>query len=81
MPLWGDLGKAIEADLSDFAATGPSDALSAYEHEYGRARLIDRLSEVLHVHDAQPGDAHRAFCSIKFDLVCTTNFDFLLEKQ
>lgn len=81
MPLWGDLGKAFEADLSDFSATGPIDALSAYEYEYGRARLIDRLSEVLHIRDAQPGDAHRAFCSIKFDLVCTTNLDFLLEKQ
>lgn len=81
MPLWDDLGKAFEADLSDFSATGPVDALSAYEQEYGRARLIDRLSEALHIRDAQPGDAHRAFCSIKFDLVCTTNFDFLLEKQ
>ncbi|MGO6985436.1 SIR2 family NAD-dependent protein deacylase [Rhizobium leguminosarum] len=81
MPLWGDLGRAFEGDLTDFSATGPVDALSAYEHEYGRARLIDRLSEILHLRDAQPGDAHRAFCSIKFDLVCTTNFDFLLEKQ
>jgi len=81
MPLWGDLGKAVEADLPDFSSTGAIDALSAYEHEYGRARLIDRLSTLLHIRDAQPGDAHRAFCSIKFDLVCTTNFDFLLEKQ
>lgn len=81
MPLWGDLGKAFEADLSDFSATSPVDAISAYEHEFGRARLVDRLSELLHVKDAKPGAAHRAFCSIKFDLVCTTNFDFLLEKQ
>jgi len=81
MPLWGDLGRTFEGDLTDFSATGPVDAISAYEHEYGRARLIDRLSEILHLRDAQPGDTHRAFCSIKFDLVCTTNFDFLLEKQ
>ncbi|MBY5416153.1 SIR2 family NAD-dependent protein deacylase [Rhizobium leguminosarum] len=81
MPLWGDLGKAFERDLADFSAVGPVDAMSAYEHEYGRARLIERLSELLHLRDALPGEAHRAFCSIKFDLVCTTNFDFLLERQ
>jgi hypothetical protein len=81
MPLWDDLGKAFEEDLADFAANNPVDALSAYEHEFGRARLIERLCEVLHLRDALPGEAHRAFCTIKFDLVCTTNFDFLLEKQ
>lgn len=81
MPLWADLGKAFEDDLVDFAASNPVDAMSAYEHEFGRARLIERLSDVLHMRDALPGEAHRAFCTIKFDLVCTTNFDFLLEKQ
>ncbi|PZM08075.1 SIR2 family protein [Rhizobium tubonense] len=81
MPLWGELGKSFERDLAKFSATGPVDAMSAYEHEFGRARLIERLSEILHIQHAQPGDAHRAFCSIKFDMVCTTNFDFLLERQ
>ncbi|WEA23945.1 hypothetical protein [Rhizobium binxianense] len=81
MPLWDDLGKSFEDDLTDFAAKNPVDAMSAYEHELGRARLIERLSEILHQRDALPGEAHRAFCTIKFDLVCTTNFDFLLEKQ
>ncbi|OEC93420.1 SIR2 family protein [Rhizobium sp. YK2] len=81
MPLWDDLGKSFEDDLTDFAAKNPIDAMSAYEHEFGRARLIERLSEILHQRDALPGEAHRAFCTIKFDLVCTTNFDFLLEKQ
>lgn len=81
MPLWNDLGKAFEDDLADFSASNPVDAMSAYEHEFGRARLIERLYEVLHLKDALPGEAHRAFCTIKFDLVCTTNFDFLLEKQ
>ncbi|NTG27158.1 SIR2 family protein [Agrobacterium rhizogenes] len=81
MPLWDDLGKVFEDDLTDFAAKNPIDAMSAYEHEFGRARLIERLSEILHQRDALPGEAHHAFCTIKFDLVCTTNFDFLLEKQ
>lgn len=81
MPLWTDLGDALASDLGDYAAASPLDAISAYEHEYRRPRLIERLSELLLVNDARPGDAHRAFCSIPFDLVCTTNFDFLLERQ
>ena len=37
MPLWSDLGKTFEEDLADFAASNPVDAMSAYEHEFGRA--------------------------------------------
>jgi hypothetical protein len=80
-PLWGELGQQLEKDLNDFAASGPIDAISAYEHEFGRARLIERLSDILLLREAQPGDAHKEFCSIPFDIVCTTNFDFLLERQ
>jgi hypothetical protein len=81
VPLWGELGKRIEADLNDFSSNGPLDAISAFEHEFGRPRLIERLSEILLLREALPGEAHRQFCSIPFDLVCTTNFDFLLERQ
>ena len=81
VPLWSELGKILEADLDDFSSSGPLDAISAFEHEFGRPRLIERLSEVLLLRDAIPGKAHVHFCSIPFDLVCTTNFDFLLERQ
>lgn len=81
MPLWSDLGKKLEADLDDFGSQGPLDAISAHEHAFGRPRLIERLSEILMLHNAAPGDAHKEFCSIPFDIVCTTNFDFLLERQ
>lgn len=81
VPMWGELGKQLEADLDDFASTGPVDAISAFEHEFGRPRLIERLSEILLLREATPGEAHKQFCSIPFDLVCTTNFDFLLERQ
>lgn len=81
LPLWGDLGHLFEGELEDFASNGPIDAISAFEHEYGRARLIERLSDLLLLREAQPGDAHVAFCAIPFDIVCTTNFDFLLERQ
>ncbi|MFA4986567.1 MAG: SIR2 family protein, partial [Candidatus Brocadiia bacterium] len=48
---------------------------------YGRARLVERVSQALLVSEAQPGAAHKAFCQIYFSIVCTTNVDFLLEKQ
>jgi hypothetical protein len=81
MPLWDDLGKALGSDLDDYSPSHALDAISAFEHEFGRPKLIERLSRELFVDEARPGDAHRAFCSIQFDIVCTTNFDFLLERQ
>jgi hypothetical protein len=81
MPLWRDLGKTLARDVRDFSPEGALDAISAYEHEFGWSRLIERLSEILLLRDAQPGHAHKEFCAIPFDIVCTTNFDFLLERQ
>ena len=81
MPLWPDLSKELTGELADFSPTSVLDGISAYEHEFGRTRLIERLSEILLIRDAHPGNAHREFCTIPFDIVCTTNFDFLLERQ
>jgi len=81
MPLWSDLLKQLEDDLGDYAPFSALDAISAYQHEYGRPKLIEKLSDLLLIDKARPGDAHKAFCSIPFDLVCTTNFDFLIERQ
>jgi hypothetical protein len=81
MPLWAEMSKELTDELGDFAATSVLDGISAYEHEFGRARLIERLSDILLIREAQPGNAHKEFCTIPFDIVCTTNFDFLLERQ
>jgi hypothetical protein len=81
MPLWPKLGERLGEDLVDFSPTGTLDAISAFQHEFGRSKLIERLIEILHIKDAQPGLAHNAFCEIPFDTACTTNFDFLLERQ
>ena len=81
LPLWNELGKLIAEDISDYSYFNALDALSAYEHEFGRPKLIERLSGLLLVNESRPGKVHRAFCSIPFDIVCTTNFDFLLERQ
>lgn len=79
MPLWGELGALFEKDLDGFSSANAIDAISEYEHEFSRPRLIERLSDFLHIRNSRPGEAHKEFCSIQFDIVCTTNFDFLLE--
>jgi hypothetical protein len=82
MPLWGGLGSSIASDMgTDYEYTTALEAISAYVHQFSRTQLVERLSDLLHVDSARPGDAHQAFCSIKFPVVCTTNFDFLLERQ
>lgn len=80
-PDWNQLGKLFASELTDYGYVNAVDAISAFEYEYGRPKLIEKLSEFLLIGKARPGHAHKAFCSIQFDLVCTTNFDFLLEKQ
>src|SRR5665811_2456382 len=81
VPLWDDLGRELAAELQDYPYAGALDAVSAYAHEYGRPRMVERVADALLINEARPGDAHRAFCSILFDIVCTTNVDFLLERQ
>jgi len=81
MPLWQDLGRSLAAEMRDYEYGSPLDAISAYSQQFSRTKLVERLSNLLLVDSAKPGDAHKAFCSIKFPIVCTTNFDFLLEKQ
>lgn len=81
MPLWNGLGEIIASELQDYSYSNPVDAISAFEHEYGRPKLIEKLTEILLIEESRPGEVHGAFCAIPFDLVCTTNFDFLLERQ
>jgi hypothetical protein len=57
MPLWPQLAKDLTDELGDFSPTSVLDGISAYEHEFGRTRLIERLSEILLIREAQPGTA------------------------
>jgi hypothetical protein len=74
------LGKTFAKEIQDYEYSGAVDALSAFEHEYSRPKLVERLHEVLLVDSAQPGPTHSAFCQLPFDLCVTTNFEFLLER-
>ena len=78
---WSDLGSAIAAMVPGLGVTvGALEALSAYEHQFGRVELVDKTSQLIRAHDAVPGRAHLAFAQLGFTNVITTNFDFLLER-
>ena len=81
VPLWSELGKSLARSMKDYEYVNPIDAISAYEHEFGRPKLIEKLSDLLFITDSQPSNTHRSFCALHFEIVCTTNFDFLLERQ
>jgi hypothetical protein len=81
IPLWDELGHGVAEDLPDHYYAGAIDALSAYEHEFGRRALVSRLHRDLLIDEARPGPAHDAFCRLRFDRVITTNFEFLLERS
>lgn len=80
MPNWKDLGNYFAGKIGFGRDENPIEPISAYVHEYGRAKLIEELWDVLHIHQATPGEVHKKFVNLKFDTVLTTNFDFLLEE-
>lgn len=77
---WEGLGKAIADLIPDFQFTNSLDVLSSYSHEYSRTNLIEKISELLLVETIKPGETHKSFCKLPFELVVTTNFEFLLEQ-
>jgi len=81
LPTWSELGAALGKELSEYDGTSTIDTISAYCHQYSRSKLIERLHQLLLIDEAQPSSSHEAFCAIPFDIVCTANFDFLLERQ
>jgi len=76
---WDELGKEFANDIQDYKYSNAIDAISAYCHEYSRTSLVEKLTKILLVNSAKPGNTHKAFCDLQFDIVCTTNFEFLLE--
>lgn len=80
IPDWEELGKTFADLIPDYNYNGAIDAISAYEHEYSRAKLIEKLSDLLLTGQLKAGNTHKSFCSLPFQSVATTNFDFLLEE-
>jgi hypothetical protein len=78
LPRLGD--RLSAADLRNASTISPIDIISTFADTYGRASLIERLTEVLLIDHAEPSDVHHAFAQLPFDMVVTTNVDFLLEE-
>lgn len=80
MPSWKELGNALADEISEYEYTGTLDAISAYQHEYSRPKLVEKLGSLLNITTVKAGKCHNTFCDLQFDIVCTTNFEFLLEE-
>lgn len=80
IPDWDGLGKQVATYISNYTYTNAVDALSLFESEFSRTKLIELLAKELKINQLKPGTAHRALCDLYFDTICTTNFDFLIEQ-
>src|SRR3954454_15661196 len=78
-PDWAELGRQLAPDVRAASTDNPIDTISAYSEMYGRPALIERLAELLLVDEVEPSAVHLAFAQLPFDMVVTTNADFLLE--
>lgn len=80
MPNWKDLGKAASKVLPDFFFDdNPIDALSCYEETYSRNALLTFLHEQLLIGKIKPSETTKAICAVFSRVVCTTNFDNVIE--
>lgn len=78
MPNWKELGEAFSNEMGETFVTA-TDSISAYEYEHQRPKLIEKLREFLLIDSVEPGEPHKSFCALPFEIIITTNFDFLLE--
>lgn len=79
MLAWEALGKAFADEMPGYEYSNTIDAISAYEHAFSRPVLAEKMKDFLLSGQIKPASAHEAFCRLQFDIVCTTNFDHLLE--
>lgn len=81
LPTFDQLAREITQQVPDYENQGnPSDAMGAYEQAFGRTKLIEALAQKLNLPSVIPGPTIAAFTRLPFNLVATTNFDFLLEQ-
>lgn len=76
---WTELGEAFAKEMPGFGFTNSLEAISAYEYSYSRPTMVEKMKDLLLTGLVNPGGTHKAFCRLQFDIVCTTNFDHLLE--
>lgn len=82
MPDWNEIGKLVAAEITGYDYDNNAiDALSYYEDLYSRTKLVEFLMKELHFGKIQPGSTYKAFCELFTGIICTTNFDSLLEDE
>lgn len=80
MPLWDQLGQSFKDILGKgYEKASSIEAISAFETKYSKQGLIEKLRELLYVDQCKPGKSHDVFGRLPFNIVCTTNFDNLIE--
>lgn len=79
MPAWEALGEDFAKEMPGYKYSSTIDAISAYEHAYSRPIMAEKMKKFLLSGIVKPALAHETFCRLQFDIVCTTNFDHLLE--
>src|SRR5436190_2695723 len=58
IPDWNELGRLIARDLpSEYEFSNPIDSISSYEQEFSRAKLVEKLNELLLIGLVHPGKA------------------------
>jgi SIR2-like domain len=80
IPLWDGVGRYFANQMKEYLETNPLDAISAFCQEFSRAKAIEQLRRILFIDTSRPGSAHVSFAELPFDIIITTNFDFLLER-
>lgn len=82
MPLWKKLGEKFAKYLKGFDSTDNAlETISAYSHNFSRNNMVSKLRTFLNIDQISPGITHKLFAEIPFKIVCTTNFDNLLENS
>ena len=79
MLAWEALGRAFANEMPGYDYGNTIDAISAYEHAFSRPVMAEKMKDFLLSGQIRPASTHEAFCRLQFDIVCTTNFDHLLE--
>ncbi len=79
MPTWKELTKKL-SEAGDIDEQDPLQTAQKFEDTTDRTRLINTIAELLHYDKVKPHHVHRHFVQIPyFDIICTTNYDNLLE--
>ena len=79
MPTWEELTSLLRNRIK-IQETDPLLVTQEFERKSDRTTLISTITEFLYKNKVKPSFAHRELISITdFDVICTTNYDSLLE--